>query len=386
MEQVIDLQDAVVALHEAKFDLLSLQPFYAILLQKHSFRWDDNVGTAGVGVTTKGVPTLYVAPKFFLSLNKFERIGLLMHEMLHVVMRHIARGKDLHQKLANVAMDIAINQMIPVELLPNGALLPEQFDLKLGESFEFYYIALLNSSKESSSMSTLDNHDYCDPQNGEIESVTQAATDQAIADAFKTCRDNFSGRVPREVEKIFQDYLAEKTKTNWKSILKSYVGRNTSSEKESTRCRPNRRQGFMAAGMKRIESPKVLIGIDHSGSVSASMVAQFENELRMILSNLTDRTEVAYFDTKIHTVEKLKDCRGRPATRRASGGTDFNSIADHARNQRPDVLVIFTDGEAPMPSVPVRCPIVWCIIGEYPDTHLKGRKIRLAWESGKFKN
>jgi predicted metal-dependent peptidase len=408
----VDMQAAMLALHEAKFDLISLQPFYAILLQKHSFSWDPRVGTAGVGVNAKGVPVLVVSPAFFLSLPKMERVGLLMHEMLHVVMRHYARGKDLQKKLANISMDIAINQHIPREILPQGALLPEQFKLRPMEAFEFYYVALLQN-QEAEKKQPLDNHDFGEPQEGQGDSegggsgdsegqngdgqdnndgdsfandaVTQAAVDQAVAEALKTTRDNFPGRVPVAVEKIFRDRLADKSKTNWKSILKGYIGRNTSSEKETTRNKPNRRLGLMAPGMKRIESPKVLIGIDHSGSVSDSMVAQFEEEIRSILAALSDRTEVAYFDTKIHKTEKLRNCNGRDVTRRASGGTDFSCIMKYAEEVKPDVLVILTDGEASMPKVP-RCSLIWCIIGNSPDSHLHGRKIRLKWEEGGFKS
>ena len=385
MSQKVDMKDATLALHEAKFDLLSLQPFYAILLQKHSLRWNADVGTAGVGVTSKGVPVLYVAPEFFLSLSKFERVGLLMHEMLHVVMRHLSRGKDLNPKVANIAMDIAINQFIPETLLPRGALLPQQFIFRTGEAFEYYYVALLNSSQKDNK-ETLDNHNFTgDEEDGASEAVTQASMDTAISEAIKTCRDSFAGRVPKEVEKIFHDYLAEKVKTNWKSILKGYVGRSLSSEKESTRSRPNRRQGFMATGMKHVDSPKVLVGIDHSGSVNDTMVKIFEDELRGVLSALTDRTEVAYFDTKIQATEKLRDARGRSPTRYASGGTDFNAIAEYAKQQKPDVLIVFTDAEASAPKVLLRCPVIWCIVGNSSDSHLNGRKIRLRWEQGSLK-
>lgn len=383
----VDMQEAVLALHEAKFDLISLQPFYAVLLQKHSFSWDSSVGTAGVGVNTKGVPILVVSPEFFLSLPKLERVGLLMHEMLHVVMRHYSRGKDLQKKLANIAMDIAINQHIPKEILPKGALLPEQFKLKTMEAFEFYYVSLLKN-QEAEKQSPLDNHDFGSGDDELSEgladaSVAQTAIDQAIAEAIKTTRDNYPGAVPQAVEKIFRDRLAEKSKTNWKSILKSYVGRNTSSERTTTRNKPNRRLGLMAPGMKRMESPKVLIGIDHSGSVDDTMVAQFEDEIRTILASLSERTEVAYFDTKIHRTEKLRDARGRNITRYASGGTDFACIMKYAEEVKPDVLVILTDGEASMPKPP-RCALIWVVIGNSSDSHLIGRKIRLKWKDGSF--
>lgn len=390
LEEKVDMIEANLALHEAKFDLISLQPFYAILLQKHSFRWDSNVGTAGVGVNTKGVPVLIASPKFFLSLQKMERVGLLMHEMLHVVMRHFYRGKDLQRKLANIAMDIAINQHIPKEILPKGGLLPEMFNLRQWEAFEFYYVSLLQNQTDDS-QNPLDNHDFSGEDFGigdegqATEAVAQTSVDQAVAEAIKTTQESFPGKVPQVVEKVFHDRMAEKSKTNWRSILKGYIGRNTSSERETTRNKPNRRLGLMAPGMKRIESPKVLIGIDHSGSVDDSMVAQFEDEVRGILSALSERTEVAYFDTKIHKTEKLRDARGRNVTRHATGGTDFDCIVKYAEEVKPDVLVILTDGEASMPKPP-RCPIIWVIVGDYTDSHLHGRKIRLKWEDGGFKS
>jgi predicted metal-dependent peptidase len=398
--KTVDMQDARIALHEAKFDLISLQPFYAILLQKHSFRWDEAVGTAGVGVTSKGIPILIVSPSFFLSLSKFERVGLLMHEMLHVVMRHNARGKDLDKRLANIAMDIAINQHIPKEILPQGALLPEPFKLRPLEAFEFYYVSLLNNpqNRPQSGQGTMDNHDIGDeslsPSGGEEgegigegfadDAIAQAAVDQALAEAIKTTEENYAGKMPQAIKRIITDRFANKTKTNWRSILKSYIGRNTSSERTTTRNKPNRRMGFMAPGMKRLESPKVLVGIDHSGSVSDSMVSSFEDELRGILSALAERTEVAYFDTQIHSVEKLRDTRGRDTTRRASGGTDFSCLMKYAEEAKPDVVVVLTDGEASMPKPP-RCPIIWVVIGNSSDAHLKGRKIRLKWDDGGFK-
>jgi hypothetical protein len=62
---------------------------------------------------------------FWDSLEQYEGVGLLMHEMLHIAFEHLTRGKNLEPKIANYAMDIAINQYIPSHWLPKSGLMPE---------------------------------------------------------------------------------------------------------------------------------------------------------------------------------------------------------------------------------------------------------------------
>ena len=69
--------------------------------------WDDSVDTACV--TESGT---YFSPKFFDSLTLPKCIFVMLHEALHILMRHLPRMKNERQDLANVACDLAINSLL----------------------------------------------------------------------------------------------------------------------------------------------------------------------------------------------------------------------------------------------------------------------------------
>ena len=119
--------------------LLSYQPFMACLVQRCKLRWTDKVPTAGVRIMPAGVIELLVNPEFFYLQSEAARVGLMWHEMYHLIAGHIegSYGLDPHQ--ANVAMDESINQLIPQRFLPKRAILPEYFRHEKNKGFEFYY-------------------------------------------------------------------------------------------------------------------------------------------------------------------------------------------------------------------------------------------------------
>jgi predicted metal-dependent peptidase len=73
--------------------------------------------------------------------------------------------------------------------------------------------------------------------------------------------------------------------------------------------------------------------------------------------------KVMFFDTEVHSTIKLtkhssvKEC-GR-------GGTDFKDFFDKAAKQRPDAMVVFTDGDDGgnlSKSVAKDVPVLWVLI------------------------
>lgn len=118
--------------------LMYHQPFYALLLLTLDKRINKTaVPTAGVGI--QGINTvLTVNPTFWdeklaytddRKKTRNHRMGILLHELLHVAFFHIQnRGRFLDKKLANIAMDLEINQYIPRDWLPGG-----EFDQKTWE-------------------------------------------------------------------------------------------------------------------------------------------------------------------------------------------------------------------------------------------------------------
>lgn len=370
-------------MERARLQLIDAQPFYAAVLQNCVFAWDERVGTAGVGVDEKGRVRLYVARKFWDSLSEEQQVGLLMHEMLHLILSHLARGKDLDKKIANIAMDVALNQYIPKHLLPPGALLPETFDLPPDESFQFYYLKLLEDQK-AQKMSPMDDHSGLSGLSEEAkeqkdgsdfsEELKNASIDEAISKALKGQKPS---DIPKPIQKLLNEKDMEKSKQTWQRFLKKYMGRFLGKDSESTRNRPNRRMGFKALGNKRLPSPKVIMACDQSGSMSDDMVMSVMNEAKAILKHLSEKTEVLYFDVEVAHKETLSKIE--KVKRYASGGTDFDCAVKYANEKRPDVLVILTDGEANLTIKPLM-PIIWVICAKESEafSHLKGEKVFLG--------
>lgn len=379
-----------MSIERARLQLIDAQPFYASVLQNCLFSWDERVKTAGVGVDSQGRVRLYVARSFWDSLSEEHQVGLLMHEMLHLILAHLTRGEDLDKKIANIAMDVALNQYIPQHLLPPGALLPETFKLERNQNFQFYYLKLLEDQKANSSK-TLDNHDELDGLHGENEEgsnekgeeekegsgLSKELKEAAISDAVsKALQGTKPGDVPQVVKNALEEKEREQSKTAWKNILKKYMGRFLSRESESTRIKPNRRMGLKAPGQKRTESPNVMIACDQSGSMTDDMVLSVMNEAKAILKHLSEKTEVIYFDVEVAHKETLSKIT--KVERYTSGGTDFDCAVEYANQKRPDCLVILTDGEADL-KVKAKMPIIWVICSRSSDpnvfSHLKGEKI-----------
>jgi predicted metal-dependent peptidase len=382
--------------------LLYAQPVYALMLQKCRMRWDPRVKTAGVRPLANGSVELSVAPEFFDSLSDLHNVGLLMHEMLHLFMEHFTRGKGLDPKLRNIAMDLAINQYIPAEMLPPEGLLPEMYGLPKGEAFEFYYKALLAQSKDAQENGTpqpggnsVDNHDWeseaaeLDAQ--ELTDAAEAVASGAVAeeikrkaiqrvalDAAAAAKRTFPGRFPMHLETLIAELIAP-PKLDWRRELRSFIGRHRAPLNESTRTRANRRLGLAAQGSKPTYFPKILVALDESGSVGEPTRQALLAEIRCILRNADGGTEVIHFDTKIAKKATLRKAGDLKTTRYARGGTDFNCVFDHARQTRPDLVIVLTDGGADAPRGKLGAPVVW-VIADGDGKHLPGKKIDLNTE------
>lgn len=129
------------------------QSFYSFIIAKMKVSINYSVPTAGAGFSN-GNYQLIVNPDFFNPLPLEQRIGILVHETLHVILKHIFRKGERDHKLFNVAADMALNQSIPRNMLPEGAIYPNSFKLPDGNFYpenqtsEQYY-DLLKEEKEN---------------------------------------------------------------------------------------------------------------------------------------------------------------------------------------------------------------------------------------------
>lgn len=123
----MDLKDDLAIVSKK---LLFEQPFYGFYLMMLNKMASKRLSTAGVskeGIAFK----LEINPKFWESLSLEERLGILHHEILHIVFFHpITMDSYADKAIFNLAADLEINQYIPDTRLPGKSMSKEQFRAK----------------------------------------------------------------------------------------------------------------------------------------------------------------------------------------------------------------------------------------------------------------
>ena len=87
--------------------VLAKYGFLGLLLMHMKMALDESIETAATDAEY-----IYFSPKFLNELSDNELDFILMHEILHVVLKHCFRDGDRIPELFNIACDIVINSII----------------------------------------------------------------------------------------------------------------------------------------------------------------------------------------------------------------------------------------------------------------------------------
>ena len=91
----------------SRMRLLESHGFFGLLLMHMTFTLDETLSTAA----TDG-ERIYWNPDFLSDLSDGEVDFVMMHEILHAVLLHCARGAEYDPYLFNIAADIVVNSNI----------------------------------------------------------------------------------------------------------------------------------------------------------------------------------------------------------------------------------------------------------------------------------
>jgi predicted metal-dependent peptidase len=356
-------------------DLMLEEPFYGLFLIGLNKQWTTEIKTARVGL--KGIDFyLKINPDFWDSLTHIERKGLVKHELLHIGFFHLTDYSQLtNHKVANIAMDIEINQYIDRDWLPEGGQLPETYpelNLEPKKGTFYYYDKLLEAEQDNNQalqtvLDALENgEDGCELPDGtqvtftdhdweaEVGEMDEATTKlikaqtghilESLAEQVEKSR----GTVPGEFEEILKRLKhLDPPKFDWKGYLRRFIGKSTTTYTKKSRRKPNKRMPEFP-GLRLKKRKHVLVAIDTSASVSKPELKEFLNEINHIAKNGTDVT-IIECDTAISYIGKF-DAR-KDLEIHGRGGTEFQPVIDYY-NENPGTyscLFYFTDGEAPAP-------------------------------------
>ena len=357
--------DKALSLSKTAKALMLLEPYYGFFLIMLNKTWRQDLPTAGV--SKNGINyQLAINEEFWTSLSEEHQLGLLKHELLHIAFGHLTSfGSFTDKKLANVAMDMEINQYIDTDWLPKGGIMIEDYeDLNLDRKAgcRYYYKKLQELQQEKDKNGTCGNEAMDklldDIANGDIPDHSTWEEFDDLSEAEKKLIDKQlqkvlsdakeqtvrkRGRIPGEIEGVITIEEIVAPKFDWRGYMRRFTGISTKVFTKKIRRKENRKFPE-SPGLKLKMKQHMLLGIDTSGSVSDSELQEFMSEINHIYKAGVDVT-IIQCDTDIRAIESYKgkfelNVLGR-------GGTEFDPVLEYynENQKRYTSLVYFTDGE-----------------------------------------
>ncbi len=396
---------------QTSIELLLKEPFYSHLfsaLNKEIVYGNATVSTMAVGLRHKSCVLIINADFWDIHLkNKLHRFGVVKHEILHLVFKHLLVNEILLDKyLLNIAMDLVVNQYIASFQLPEKSIFLDTFpelNLEKDQTYFYYYEKLkelqdniVNGGDLCDSISANNLENIKDYSHGlerhilwkeiydqtEVEkAVIGAQIENLIRIAYdKTSLKNFD-LLPAGLQlQISSIITKEQPLVDWRRVMKLFAESCSKTKIKNTLKRPSKRYGT-TPGIKIKQHQKILIALDTSGSISQSEYEVFFNELYHIWK----RKAIVRVVECDATIQFIYDYKGiTPSVIHGGGGTSLTPPIVYANDVfHPDALIYFTDGYAELPSVQSRAPVLWVISkdGITPDDEmfqcLIGRKAKL---------
>ena len=357
--------DKVQSLSKIAKELMLIEPYYGFFLIMLNKTWRQDLPTAGV--SKNGINyQLAINEEFWTSLSEEHQLGLLKHELLHIAFGHLTSfGSFSDKKLANVAMDMEINQYIDTDWLPKGGIMIEDYeDLNLDEraGCRYYYKKLQELKQEKDKNGTCGNEPMDklldDIENGnvpdhgtweEFDDLSEAEKkliDKQLQKVLSDAKEQTvkkRGRIPGEIEGVITIEEIVAPKFDWRGYMRRFTGISTKVFTKKIRRKENRKFPE-SPGLKLKMKQHMLLGIDTSGSVSDTELQEFMSEIHHIYKAGVDVT-IIQCDTSIRAIESYKGKFELNVIGR--GGTEFDPVLEYYNeNQKKYTsLVYFTDGE-----------------------------------------
>ena len=400
MNEERKLQKAKIALMRSpKFALLSG------ILMVGKTRVDDNIPTA----CTNGRDERY-GRAFVKELSDKELNFLVAHEGYHKMYRHLTTWRKLHDEdhsLANSACDYVINLQLqdidPSETLiamprykdgphkgKRMGLCEERFrDMNTKQVFDI----LKQEKKENGGQGDSDGeggfdvHDWADAKNmtdAEKKELLKEV-DQAIRQgimAHQKIAGTGAGGLDRELEGLLEP------KVDWREVLREFVKATCNAKDTSSWRKVNRR--FLSTGtyMPSMIGEKVghiVIGIDTSGSIGGSELAEFLSEVKAIAEDVNPEVvDLLYWDCEVarHEVYEGSEVSSiiQSTKPRGGGGTSPSCVSAYLKEKgiKPECIIILTDGYVGGDwGSDWTAEVLWCIVGGSSDIAPNGKTVHV---------
>jgi len=361
--------------YKAEYELLMVKvidkhPFFSNLLSNFRVETrEDAPYAAGVWVKNQ-MAHMYINPELFFAYSSDVQVGVIQHEIWHVILGHQNREYSRNHDMFNVAADLSINKnMVPQNCLPEGGCFYDvkPFKLPAKLAVEEYYKLILDdqnlqkqlgvgSGKDTIKI-TIDDHGVWTVE-GDDEGINSDLAKEWVKKAVERCGG--IGNVPGEVAHIVSEMI-QPSKLDWRRILQMFVNRNVKGKREQTWMRYSKRLPGLIKGKKKALIPKLGVLIDSSGSISDEELNAFNFEVHHVHKRGIP-VRVVVFDMVVHNDYeyngKFQEIKGR-------GGTDVRpALTLVEKDPTISAVVVLTDMETPFPdSTKYAKQTLWISVG-----------------------
>ena len=304
-----------------------------------------------------------------LSVKKLE--FLFAHEICHGIFDHFGRLGSRHPKLANIAQDYAVNQILIDERI--GERITEVdicYDSKYrGLAWEEIYDILFEKADKMDMEELLSQlGDMLDEHIKEEEgagagnqdkdgkgkpSLTKAEAEairQEIKDAMiQSAAAAGAGKVPAGIQRMIKDLI--EPKMDWRTLVQQEIQSIVRNDYSFQRVnRKSMHSGAILPGMKEATTIDVAIAIDMSGSIGEEEASVFLSEVKGILDQYEDfKINLWCFDTEVYNHVEITHDNDHDLLEyvpEGGGGTSFevNWAFMEEMGIQPKKFIMFTDG------------------------------------------
>ena len=368
--------------------LLHRFPFYGRLLMHLP------LGFADCGTAYTDMCRIVFDPQFVARIED-EQVGfILLHELMHCVLKHCVRGRGCLPQTYNVACDIVVNSMLLGTMRKNEMLIDGEAAIHLtpdgqeGRLFsaEDVYRMLCNCSPSDMSDSAFDSHAAW---RRIAESALLADTwDRRVMQAakFAGVGSGISASLMRHIEQLQSTH-----RIDWHQVLHDFLQHDNM---DYSFLHPDRRfsdAGFMLPSFQPKADKESLRNIwfvvDTSGSMPDVSISEVMGEIVSAAEQIGDvQGFISFFDCEVSEPVPFSCIEDIAAIKPiGGGGTSFAAIFEYMqkafKGELPEAIVIMTDGYASFPNEDASAgvPVIWVLTGDSPPIPPWGNVTRIGF-------
>jgi predicted metal-dependent peptidase len=354
---VYKLLSQIPWLNNAQKNIALLAPFFAFSMYEIPVYENDSQGTA----YTNG-KAIYMPTWAYERWGQAGCTAVYLHELMHIVLVHVPRGRNKIPIVWNIAVDAVINGFIAglktekCKLPENTVRIPSLEHLSAEEIYEKLRENMKDNGNNEPDEGSVGGQNFSDSgdlvDDGSMDHKEMKNAEGRLAKAKTVFYSSLTSSViKREIEEAMRE------RVSWESILSRYLVKYADDYSFSPYDR--RFEDFF---IPDITGEKITgrIEVDTSGSIGPAELASYVSQIVSLISTFPKvELTVSLFHTESYAEYSVEGIGDLSKLEARSGGTSFIDSLEKAEKQGVDFVVFLTDLYGAFPDKEPSCDVIW---------------------------